>query len=165
MTLHFKNKKGFSLPELLAVMAIMAILAATSSPFIRGYIKDAANDKAKALMQIIAQAHKTFLADYPGAEFKTTESVNASAGPAACVVAQGSGLLNAPGVLKTCRYLQNINWVAYKYNFYLGAGCCSSAPAGSLACMVGTADSGDYSKTSGYCAWVDKYGTLDDNKD
>lgn len=158
LTLQFKNKKGFSLPELLAVMAIMAILAATSSPFIRGYIKDAANDKAKAMLQLVAQAYKTFKADYPNVTF-TNASVNSSASVACTVTATN----NSPGVLKGCRYLQNTNWAAYKYNFYLGGTCCSSAPAGALACMTGTASTGDY--TSSYCAWVDKYGTLDDNKD
>jgi prepilin-type N-terminal cleavage/methylation domain-containing protein len=158
LILQFKNKKGFSLPELLAVMAIMAILAATSSPFIRGYIKDAANDKAKAMLQLVAQAYKTFKADYPNATF-TNASVNSSAS-VACTVAATD---NSPGVLKGCRYLQNINWAAYKYNFYVGASCCTSAPGTPLACMSGTADTGDY--TNAYCAWVDELGTLDDNKD
>lgn len=157
---QYNKKAGFSLPELLAVMAIMAILAATSSPFIRGYIKDASNDKAKAVLQLIAQAHKTLLADYPNATFNNSMSVNGNV-VSACSVSTSSA--NPPGVLKSCHYLQNINWVSYKYDFYLGSNCCDSAPAGSLACMKGTASTGDY--TSSYCAWVDKYGTLDDNKD
>lgn len=152
-----QSKKGFSLPELLAVMAIMAILAATSSPFIRGYIKDAGNDKAKTLLQMLAQSHKNFKADYPRAGISNA-SINGSSGTT-CTVDSASST-NAPSVLVGCRYIHGINWGAYKYNFFIGGGgTCGDAT--SLAYMTGTG-SGDYNAE--YCAWVDKYGTLHDNK-
>jgi len=150
-------KKGFSLPELLAVMAIMAVLAATSSPFIRGYLRDAGNNKAKAVLQDIADGYKTFIIDYPNRTFSSGSFNSSSA--AACNV-QDTG--NVPGILKACHYINNYNWSSYKYDFYLGSVCCSDAPSGAIACMRGNAPTGDY--TSTYCAWVDKYGSMNDNK-
>jgi len=152
-----RSKNGFSLPELLAVMAIMAILAATSAPFIRGYLRDAGNNKAKAVLQDIADGYKTFMADYPNRTF-AAGSFNSSS-VSACTVNDAD---NQPGLLKACHYINNYNWSSYKYDFYLGSVCCSDAPSGSIACMRGNASAGDY--TSTYCAWVDKYGTMDDNK-
>jgi Tfp pilus assembly protein PilE len=60
------NKKGFSIMELAAIMAIMAILAAASASYIRKYMKEAANGRAKAGLRILAEAYKDCKLDNPG---------------------------------------------------------------------------------------------------
>ena len=48
-----KNKTGFTLAEMVAVIAIMAFLALISVPYIKGYIDDSYNSKAIVHMREI----------------------------------------------------------------------------------------------------------------
>lgn len=168
MTVH-KNikKRGFTLPELLAVMAIMAILAAVSSPFIRGYIRDAGNEKAKSTLRLIALGYKNFIYEYGTRTNDLSMSGRLSQNSDECPSIEDlSGALQ-PSFLIGCHYVSNISWEAYdkRYEFYVGAAsqCCSEGPENAWACMKGIADEGDYKR--GYCAWVTSNGTLDDNKE
>lgn len=157
------NKKGFSLAELLTVIVIIAVLAAMSSPFIRQYLRDANNDKAKIALQMIAQGYKNFKTDYPNVDASISNSALNTIDSVKCELVNRKGE-NSPGVLKGCRYIQGVNWDAYtdKYTFYAGNSCCTHAPEGSLACMLGMdAKAGNYGP--GYCAWVDRYGDMSDN--
>jgi len=152
MAAKTNNKKGFSMAELLAVMAIMAILAAVSVPFLRNYMLNAANDKAKSTLQVIAQGYKNFLADYPNATVSgPIVSTDGSATPCSGVVRTATPA-NPVGVLFSCNYIQNIT-LNQPYAFSVGAAAC----AGNLACMVGTA-SGRF--CSAYSAWIDVFGDL-----
>ncbi len=148
------NRRGFSLPELLAVMSIMAILAAASSPFIRRYIRDAGNDKAKTIMHMIAQAHKNFKAEYPMASLDKSSAVNGAT--PTCPIIDRKGASQDLGILVGCKYIHNVTWSAYKYDFYIGS-CCDSAPGDSFACMKGK---GAAPYDGSYCAWITKWGEV-----
>lgn len=156
-----KNSKGFTLPELLVVMVILALLAAVSTPFIKGYIRDAQNGKAKAALIQIAEAYKTFRTDYPNATVSgtvTKESRAASDCGESTIQYKGN---NEANVLVSCKYLRPIKWSRMKYTFSVGGSC--SACSGTVhASMQGTDSGGDYS--SSYCACVDEYGNIKDNK-
>lgn len=166
MTVHKTVKKnGFTLPELLAVMAIMAILAAVSSPFIRGYIRDAGNEKAKSTLRLIAVGYKNFIYEHQtrsnGLSMQGRLNTNSSECPD-----ELSGELSSEYLIG-CHYVSNISWEAYdkRYEFYVGTAtqCCSEGPDDAWACMKGVAQEGDYK--TGYCAWIASDGTLDDNKE
>ncbi|MDR1124138.1 MAG: type II secretion system GspH family protein [Elusimicrobiota bacterium] len=163
------NGKGFSLAELLAVMAIMAILAAVSTFFVRDYMKDAANEKAKVAMQVAAQAYKNFKADYPQALL--SGKINGTASIACSRVVRTPGTnntANTAGVLIGCNYLRGVNFEGQKYNFFVGqsyppSSQCAGAPASSLACMVGTDQKDDKygtGKGNSYSAWVTELGQV-----
>ena len=151
------NKKGFSLAELLAVMAIMAVLAAVSTFYVRDYMKDAANDKAKVAMQVAGQAYKNFKADYPRATL--SGKINGTAG-AACSGVNRTGN-NTAGALIGCNYLRGVNFDGHKYNFYAGPAQCAGAPGDSLSCIAGVG--GDTKYGSCYSAWVTKFDEVVEN--
>ena len=53
-----KNKKGFSLVELLIVIGIIGILAAFAIPAYQGYQQDAKKDVVKSMVQLMARTHR-----------------------------------------------------------------------------------------------------------
>ena len=64
-----KNNKGFTLTEVMVVVRVIGILVALSIPFLIGYVREARNDRAKALLYIIAQGYRNFKMDYPNIIF------------------------------------------------------------------------------------------------
>lgn len=58
------NKSGFSLVELMVVVAIIGILAAVAVPSINKYMARARQSEAKTNLSAIYSANKTFNADY-----------------------------------------------------------------------------------------------------
>ena len=161
MPLSNKNKNGFTLAEMLAVIIIMAILAALSTPLVREYIRDSANDKAKTQLQLIAHAVRNFKADNPGVTL-TKGVINAATPiPHACTVNQTSVAI---GMLFACSYLRHTNWAAFKYTFEAGStavNTCGGKCSNPVAAMVGTDTAGKYK--TGYCACVDEWGDVHDN--
>ena len=157
------NDKGFTLPELLVVMVILALMAAVSTPFIKGYIRDAQNGKAKAALIQIAEAYKTFRTDYPNATVSgtvTKESRTAADCGENTIRYSGN---NEANVLVSCKYLRPIKWSRMKYTFSVGGSCSACSGSTIHASMRGTDSAGDYD--SSYCACVDEYGNIKDNKD
>lgn len=150
------NKNGFTLAELLVVMVILALLAAVSTPFIKGYMRDAENGRAKSALVQIAEAYKNFKTDYPNASVSgqvTAESRGACGDNAINYKGQ-----NGSEILVNCKYLRPIKWSRMKYSFNVGSGC--TACTSSHAYMTGTDSAGDYA--SPYCACVDEYGNIKD---
>lgn len=159
-----KNNKGFSLIEVLTVVVILGILAALSTPFVLGYVRDARNDRAKSVLFIIAQGVKNFRSDFsylsisnPGA--LTRQSlIGSTVTQDSCRTALESITNNSVGYdfLMKCSYLPNLNYANYRYNFYIGSSACTACgmerSSNDLACMVGN-DGGDY--CSDYCALID----------
>lgn len=151
--------KGFTLAELLVVMVILALLAAVSTPFIINYIRDARNGHAKSALVQIAEAYKTFKADYPNASISgaVTQETRGTCNEST-ITYSGE---NDANVLITCRYLRPMKWSSMKYSFTLG-GSCEGKCSPTIASMTG-ADGGDYG--ADYCACVDGNGRIFDNKE
>lgn len=61
-----KSKGGYSLVELMAVIAIMAILAAASTPVYKGYIKKAKASEHLADCRAVCMASETYFVELTG---------------------------------------------------------------------------------------------------
>ena len=157
--IKYNNKKGFSLPELLAVMAIMAVLAVISAPFIRDYMRDAEHDRAATILQLIAHGVKTFRADYPRATL-TGGEINAATAPIACTTILDRTGTYAVGILLGCNYIQGLNFTGHstRYTFYAGQCPGVAASAGALACMRGIGKHASYGAT-----WITAHGEVMNN--
>lgn len=57
------KKKGFTLVELMIVVAIMGVLAAIAVPLYTGYVEDARQSEAKSNLQVIRTLEEQHLAD------------------------------------------------------------------------------------------------------
>ena len=78
-----QNRKGFTLIELMIVVAIIGILAAVAVPGFMKYIKDSKTTEAKTNLKAIAEGASTFYqaehaSDATGSEFYTRQYPNAS---------------------------------------------------------------------------------------
>lgn len=169
-----KNKKGFTLLEVMVVVIIIGILAAISIPNIIGYARDARNDRAKSTLYTIAQGFKNFRNDFPWVSFAANGTGPLTSLAAEDIAANGRscniGSLTAINssitykALIQCSYINDIKYPNLRYNFYLGdgEGNCYRCPTANvvepvLACMTGN-DGGAYVGT--YCALIDANNTL-----
>lgn len=157
------NKKGFSLAELVAVMAILMILAAASTPFVRGYIQDAQYGKAKAILREIYEAKKNFEKDYEGTVITGSVPVGDTRDKEACATKinkfyNGENVSFEPQDLINCSYLKTLGSISVdsgaRYSFSIVTDICNSA---AVVSMRGNTSAGDY---SGKCAYIDKKGIL-----
>ncbi len=105
-TMHKNDEKGFTLVELMIVVAIIGILAAIAIPQFAAYRIRAFNTSALSDVKNLATTEAAFLADYQG--FATTNQVPQTsklnvdtATAAALATARGAAGVAIPGVLIT----------------------------------------------------------------
>lgn len=114
-----KDKKGFTLVELIVVLVILAILAALLIPALTGYIDKANHDKVTAECRQVTMAAQAVVSEYYGQGKKLSEDdVNTAA------LAEVKKLAEAPdtwqydiivkdNVVSTVRFFDGSNGVTY----------------------------------------------------
>ena len=115
-----KKFKGFTLPEMVAVIAILMFLAALSTPFVKGYIDDAYNGKALNYMRELYEASLNFEKDYPG----TTISDEGSEFTGCNIdrIYGVNGLVLKPKILTYCHYIKPVpEDLIGRYEFTIGS--------------------------------------------
>ncbi len=150
-----KLSKGFTLAEMVAVIAILMILAVLSTPFIKGYIDDAYNGKALIYMRELNEARMNFEKDYPGVKIGGGDVYLTE-----CNIQNIYGQENLrlePSILTACKYIKDREDIFDRYSFQLGldAECCAcSSP---VISMKGLENAGIY---AGKCACIDSLGRV-----
>ena len=152
------KNRGFTLAEMVAVIAIMALLALISAPFVKGYIDDAYNGKAIVHLREIYEARKNFEKDFPG----TTISDGGGAGTLeSCTsdkIYSGNTFIWNKYALVTCGYLRSTD-LETRYEFKVGRGIASCAACDEghtpIVSMTGKANAGLYRDK---CACIDSWG-------
>ena len=112
------NNNGFTLAEMVAVIAILMLLAALSTPFVKGYINDAYNGKAQTYMRQLHEARLNFERDYPG----TTISSNGQVlnGCDIDSIYGSDNLTLNEVILIKCNYLKSSSSLNSNYTFVMG---------------------------------------------
>lgn len=75
-----KNKKGFSLQEVVVTIIVVGILSIVSVPVYRGYVKRAYGTEGRALLDSIFTAEKHFYIDNDSFADETETSIGANIG-------------------------------------------------------------------------------------
>lgn len=153
-----KNKNGFTLAEMVAVIAILMVLALLSSPFVRGYIDDSYNGKAQIFLRQLNEARLNFERDYPGTTVSGDFKYEGLDGCNIETIYGQTNLVISPEVLVGCHYLQIPSDLEGRYNFAVGStASCSACTNPAVASMIGSDESGRYKDK---CACVDNIGVL-----
>lgn len=153
------DNKGFTLAEMVAVIAILMVLSLLSVPFVRGYIDDSYNGKAQLFLRQLNEACLNFEKDYPGTAVSGTMSYDASAGDCNLNSIYGhTNLIVSPEILFKCHYLQMPTDLKGRYTFKVGTAAeCSSCGKYVRASLVGEDNAGVY---KGKCACINGLGEL-----
>lgn len=91
-----KNKKGFTLVELIVVLVILAILAALLVPALTGYIDKANQEKVIAECRSVVMAAQTTASEYYGLNKGLKDSTNNDAENVKTALAQIQTLAEVP---------------------------------------------------------------------
>lgn len=108
-----KNKKGFTLVELIVVLVILAILAALLVPALTGYISKANEEKVVAECRMTVMAIQTQATEIYAADGSVTESALSKADSTIRQLAETAGswtaTVGADGQVKSVTYI-NAGW-------------------------------------------------------
>lgn len=127
-----KNKKGFTLLELLVAATIVGIMAVFATTSYRNSAADSRMTAAKARTDALAVAVQRMRIEYPSS---TAEGQMQDSTSAVCNWAAPSGLVS-------CGFIENGGWEKDGYVTYWvcngKSGSCANSPvANPLACMLG----------------------------
>ena len=148
--------KGFTLAEMVAVIAILMFLAALSTPFVMGYIDDAYNGKALIYLRELYEASLNFEKDYPGT---TISDVGSDISSCDVDAIYNAGSLK-PSILEVCNYLRPLPGdLEPRYTFRIGKDveCDISECKEARASMFGEQKAGIYKNK---CACVNSLGQV-----
>jgi prepilin-type N-terminal cleavage/methylation domain-containing protein len=110
-----KNKKGFTLIELVVVTVIMGILASMGVPYYLKTVESSKASDAVAIGPMLATSYRMFKVDTSGATLNGTITDNCNGG--ACLTTDTTGCR-----LIRCNYVARQSWNASAYNFTVNAG-------------------------------------------
>ncbi len=154
-----KTKKGFSLAEMVAVIAILMVLAALSLPYVRGYIDDSYNGKALIYMRELNEARLNFERDYPGTTVTGSPVVTAGTNDCNIDDIYNGGTLNiSVSTIQNCHYLLPISEsLNDRYTFEIGGDCDIEGCSNAAVSMTGGDAAGKYKDK---CACIDSLGRV-----
>ena len=153
------RNNGFTLAEMVAVIAILMVLSLLSAPFVRGYIDDSYNGKAQIFLKQLNEARLNFERDYPGTKVSGEISYTAPTGECDLNSIYGqTDLVVGPEVLFKCHYLQIPTDLEGRYTFKVGdAAECESCDKWAKASLLGGDNAGVYKSK---CACINNLGEL-----
>ena len=154
-----KNNEGFTLAEMIAVIAILMFLAVLSTPFIKGYIDDAYNGKALIYMRELNEARLNFERDYPGTTVSGTIS-GVEISLSDCDINNIYGQSNLQiglSMLIACKYLRVPSDVTGRYSFAAGSSAGCAVCSKPVVSMLGGDTAGIYKNK---CACMDSLGRV-----
>ena len=150
-----KMSKGFTLAEMVAVIAILMLLAVLSTPFVKGYIDDAYYGKEQIYMRELNEARMNFERDYPGV---TIGGGNIFLNDCNIEDIYGQTSLQLePSILVACRYLRNDEDILSRYSFQAGVDANCEVCNNPVVSLIGGENAGIY---EGKCACIDALGRL-----
>lgn len=159
-----KNNKGFTLTEVMVVVIVIGILVALSIPYLIGYVREAKNDRAKAMLYVVAQGYRNFKTDYPSIILNShgplvKQNNNTNCTPTDLITQSSHGYSD----LIKCSYIPNKKYSDFQYDFYIGGSTnntCTNMTSTALAYMIGTDTASDNRYNTTYCAYIDRNNTL-----
>ncbi|MCL2888111.1 MAG: prepilin-type N-terminal cleavage/methylation domain-containing protein [Elusimicrobia bacterium] len=152
-----RNSKGFTLMELMVVVFIIAILVAAAVPSYLDNLKRTRYNESIVALQKVAQAAKTFAAQYPN-HVMSGQITNAATNQGVPTCNPNAG---GTDVLYQCGYLIKDNWDALAFNIYA---CNPATGAGGGCCKQGYYASMQYKNVvNDYCGGVDVNMELQEN--
>ena len=150
------SKKGFTLAEMVAVIAILMILALLSSPFVKGYIDDSYNMKGQIFLRQLNEAVLNFEKDYPGTHVNGTLGFVASNDCNIDTIYGGDNLYVDVNTLVGCKYIKIPTDLNSRYSFAAGTSAsCSACTSEMRVSMLGVDNAGIYKAK---CACMDMSG-------
>ena len=151
---YMRNSKGFTLMELMVVVFIIAILVAAAVPSYLDNLRRTRYNEGLVALQKIAQANRTFVAQYPNHALAGQVSNSGTNNPGKCNP-EGD---TTTAVLYRCGYLIKDNWDALAFNIFV---CNPTAPNGGGigCCQTGTYAAMKFQNTNtnnpDYCGLID----------
>lgn len=152
------NRNGFTLAEMVAVIAILMILALLSTPFVKGYIDDSYNGKAQVFLRQLNEARLNFEKDYPGTTVQGDFDYEATGSCDNIDSIYGGNNIVSPAMLVRCNYIKVPTDLQGRYSFKVGSASAScGACKNSMVSMSGDNKAGIY---QGKCACADDLGSF-----
>ncbi len=158
------NNKGFTLAEMVAVVAVLMILALVSTPFVRSYIDDAYFGKAQVFLRQLNEARMNFEKDYPGFTVSGQFQPLTEGDTTPCDIFdryQNNGNKNelTPAELLICHYIKFPNELNGRYKFYIKKleNKCSDYNGSGVVAGEGTDQAGKYENK---CVYINGVGDI-----
>ena len=138
-----KNKKGFTLVELMVVVLIIGILASMAVPYYNKTVETSRATDAMALGHLLGSAYRMYSVDNPGGSLSGTIDNNCNSG--GCNSGDTSGCR-----LIRCSYVAPQDWTNASYSYKVGPGSCGGGVAACVRRVGGSApyDSWGYNFTT-----------------
>ena len=153
------SNNGFSLAEMVAVIAIVMVLSLLSTPYVKGYIDDSYNGKAQIFLRQLNEARLNIERDYPGTTVSGNFSYDATGNCNIGDIYQGSDLTLSPDMLVKCKYVKVPTDLNGRYIFAVGGtpSCASCSSGTQRVYLKGDDKAGAYKNK---CACIDNIGVL-----
>ena len=141
-----KNRRGFTLIELVVVVMIMGILASLAMPYYYKTLETSKANDSLAIGHLLGNANRMYLLDNPPPSGAISGQVSNACNGVTCATASGACRLVA------CSYVAQQDWDNGSYNFYVcdggsGGGCCG---ANAVSCVSRKSGAGTPYSTWGY---------------